>query len=178
MLPELMTSRLILRETQLRDAPFLEAYQNSPEHWRLQAVEPINYADGKTRVEGYMRFRGEGADRRLYDFVGRTKDTNTLIGQVSIERMSPAKASIGFSVARDHRNQGFAAEMAERILSFGFDVLGLHRISADIAIENTASRHVVEKIGMTFEGVARDCIWAQGRWWSESKYAILKSDSR
>ena len=178
MLPELTTERLILQETQLEDAPFLEAYQNSPEHWELQAVEPIHFADGVKRVKGYMKFRGKGANRRLYDFVARTKDTNVFIGQVSIERSSPALASIGFSVAREHRGQGFAAEMASRIIAFGFDVLDLHRISADVAIQNTVCRHIMEKIGMSFEGAARDCIWAQGRWWTEAKYAILECDPR
>jgi RimJ/RimL family protein N-acetyltransferase len=34
----------------------------------------------------------------------------------------------------------------------------------------------MEKIGMVREGVARDCIWAQGRWWTEAQYAMLESD--
>ena len=39
-----------------------------------------------------------------------------------------------------------------------------------------ASRRVAEKIGMKYEGTARDCIFAQGRWWTEAKYAILARD--
>ena len=66
--------------------------------------------------------------------------------------------------------------MAIRLIEFGFDELGLHRISADVAIENEASKRVLDKIGMTYEGTARDCIWAQGRWWTESQYAILVDD--
>ena len=44
------------------------------------------------------------------------------------------------------------------------------------AIENLACIRVLEKAGMVREGVARDCIWAQGRWWTEAKYAMLKPD--
>ena len=178
MLPELDTERLILRETKPEDASFLEAYQNRAEHWQMQAVEPANFANGAQRVEGYLRFRGSGEDRRLYDFVARTKAAGTPVGQVSLERSGPAIASIGFSVAHGHRGNGYAAEMAARMIAFGFDVLGLHRICADIAVENEASRHIAEKIGMIYEGTARDCIWAQGRWWTEAKYAMLESDPR
>ncbi len=68
--------------------------------------------------------------------------------------------------------------MAERLLAFGFDQIGLHRIGADVAIENQACRRVLEKIGMSYEGTARDSIWAQGRWWTEAKYAILRAEYR
>ena len=29
---------------------------------------------------------------------------------------------------------------------------------------------------MQREGVARECIFAQGRWWTEAQYAMLASD--
>jgi RimJ/RimL family protein N-acetyltransferase len=35
---------------------------------------------------------------------------------------------------------------------------------------------VLEKIGFIHEGTARECIWAQGRWWTEAKYALLARD--
>jgi len=178
MLPELESERLVLRETQPEDAAFLEAYQNGPDHWRLQAVEPENFANGVQRVEGYHKYQGSGADRRLYDFVAREKETNTPIGQASLNRSGSTLASIGFSVAKDFRGQGFAVEMAARVIAYGFDELKLHRIAADIAIENEASRRIAEKFGMAHEGTARDCIWAQGKWWTEAKYAILEGDPR
>jgi RimJ/RimL family protein N-acetyltransferase len=36
---------------------------------------------------------------------------------------------------------------------------------------------MLEKIGMQREGVLRECIFAQGRWWTEAKYAMLASDA-
>jgi [ribosomal protein S5]-alanine N-acetyltransferase len=177
MLPELHTERLFLREVRLEDGPALQDYQGHPEHWRLQAIEPDEFADGTLRVRRYFQHCGSDAERRLFVYVARKKLDGELIGQVSLSRFfHPAVASIGFSVAVQHWGRGYASEMASRLITFGFNELRLHRISADVAVENEPCRRVLKKSGMTYEGIARDCIWAQGRWWSEVKYAILESD--
>ena len=66
--------------------------------------------------------------------------------------------------------------MADRLNTFGFDNIGLHRISAEVAVQNKPCIRVLEKLGMTHEGIARDCIWAQGKWWSEVQYSILEQE--
>src|SRR5262249_58642808 len=72
-----------------------------------------------------------------------------------------------------YAGRGLATEIALRLLAFGFNDLKLHRIEADVAVENAACIRVLEKIGMFREGVAHDCIFAQGRWWTEARYAML-----
>lgn len=54
--------------------------------------------------------------------------------------------------------------------------LKLHRIEADVALENVPCIRLLERVGMVREGVLRDCIRAQGRWWTEAKYAILEDE--
>lgn len=179
MLPELHTQRLVMREVRLEDAPSLQAFETKPEHWRNQAVEPSEYADGAARLRRYFEHRGPDEQLRLLAYVAHLKSTGALVGQVSLSRFHhPELASIGFGVPSDHWGQGYATEMAARLIAFGFDQMRLHRISADVAIANEACKRVLRKIGMTYEGTARDCIWAQGRWWTEETYAILKTDLR
>jgi RimJ/RimL family protein N-acetyltransferase len=62
------------------------------------------------------------------------------------------------------------------MLAYGFDELKLHRIEADVALENDTCIRLLERIGMVREGVLRDCIRAQGRWWTEAKYAMLEDE--
>lgn len=176
MLPKLETNRVFLREVELTDGPELQGYENSPNYTRLQATEPAEYADGTLRIERYLQHRGTPPDRRLFVYVARCKDTGTLIGQFGLSRFQPQLASLGFGIATKFWGLGYATEIAARAIRYGFADLGLHRISADVAVENHASQRVLEKIGMNREGTARDCIWAQDRWWSETKYAILSSD--
>jgi ribosomal-protein-alanine N-acetyltransferase len=179
MLPELHTERLVMREVQLEDGPALQALQNRPEQWQCQAVEPDEFADGTLRVQRYFEHRGPDSAQRLFVYAAHEKSRGVLTGQASLSRFfHPALASIGFGVAVENWDQGYATEMVTRLIRFGFDELKLHRIAADVAVENHSCKRVLEKIGMTYEGTARDCIWAQGRWWTEAKYAILEDAYR
>ncbi len=175
MLPDLETGCLTLRELAPEDAPEIQAWQNTPTQWRQMAVEPDEYSDATARIANYEKYRGTGADRRLFVYAARLKSDGALIGCVSLARSQPAIASLGLSVAAAHGGRGYGTELADRILAFGFGDILLHRIAADVALENVACIRVMEKIGMEREGVSRDCIFAQGRWWTEAKYAMLAS---
>jgi RimJ/RimL family protein N-acetyltransferase len=178
MLPDLETARLTLRELSPEDAPALQEWQNSPTQWRLMAVEPAEFSDAAVRIGNYQRYRGEGADRRLFVYSARLKSDDALIGSVSLARSHREIASLELSVAGAHGRQGYGTELVRRILVFGFGDIRLHRIAADVAIENQACVRVMERVGMHREGISRDCIFAQGRWWTEAKYALLASDFR
>jgi ribosomal-protein-alanine N-acetyltransferase len=178
MLPDLETARLTLRELSPEDAPAIEAaWQNSPTQWRYQAVEPAEFTDVAQRIANYLKHRGDGERRRIYDYVARLKRDGSVIGGVSLGRSHPAIASLGLRVADAHGNRGYGTELARRMLAFGFGELRLHRITADVALENHSCIHVLGKTGMQREGVARECIFAQGRWWTEAQYAMLASDA-
>lgn len=177
MLPELETSRLTLRELSPEDAPAIEAaWESSPAQWRYQAVEPEEFTNVAQRIANYLKYRGDGDRRRIYDYVARLRSDGSLIGGASFGRSHPAIASLGLRVVPSHGGRGYATELAQRMLAFGFGELRLNRIEADVALENKPCLRVMEKIGMRREGVARECIFAQGRWWTEARYAMLASD--
>jgi RimJ/RimL family protein N-acetyltransferase len=177
MLPELQTERLALREMRAEDAPALSAFQGCEEYWRHQAVEPQEMADSAGRIANYVKYRGPDDQRRLFVYVAMLKQNGMTIGTASLQRFEhPAIASLGIGIAASHGSKGYGTELARSLLAFGFAHVGLHRIAADVAVENRACIRILEKIGMAREGVARDCIWAQGRWWTEVKYAMLRSD--
>jgi RimJ/RimL family protein N-acetyltransferase len=56
---------------------------------------------------------------------------------------------------------------------FGFHRFGVHRIWAGCIAENTASVHVLEKLGMKLEGRFREHRYYKDRWWDSLIYAIL-----
>jgi ribosomal-protein-alanine N-acetyltransferase len=68
--------------------------------------------------------------------------------------------------------------VAAEAVRFGFDVLGLHRIEAKFMEGNRSSRHVMEKLGMTFEGYSRDAIFIKGKYRTVGVCALLADDYR
>jgi ribosomal-protein-alanine N-acetyltransferase len=176
MLPQLETPRMLLREVALDDGPALQAFQSRPDYATRQAMEPEEFADGTLRVSRYLQYRGEGEQRRLFAYVAMLRGDHRVIGQVSLSRPAPGIGSFGVGIDEAHAGHGLATEMALRMLAYGFEELKLHRIEADVALENDACIRLLERIGMVREDVLRDCIRAQGRWWTEAKYAMLEDE--
>ena len=56
---------------------------------------------------------------------------------------------IGWRLAFDHWDKGYAQEGARAALAFGFEKLRLEEIVSFTTVGNLRSRHVMEKIGMT-----------------------------
>ena len=62
------------------------------------------------------------------------------------------------------------------ILKYGFEELNLHRIWAEIfstAQENIA---LFNKIGFIREGILRQKLWRDGKWWNSYIYSMLSSE--
>ena len=87
-------------------------------------------------------------------------------------------AELGYVLNPDYRGRGLIPEAATRVLRFGFQVLGLHRIEARYMIENEASLTVMKKLGMRFEGVKRESMLIKGAYRDIGTCAILAKDFR
>ena len=73
-------------------------------------------------------------------------------------------------------HRGIAAEAVRRVLDFGFTILDLHRIEAKFMVGNDNSRRVMEKSGMTFEGILRDSLFIRNRYVSVGVCSITEAE--
>ena len=71
---------------------------------------------------------------------------------------------------------GFATEVAKELIKFGFQEYKLHRIEAGVATENKASVRVLEKAGMTCEGIRRKILPIRGEWKDNFHFAIVEDE--
>lgn len=85
-------------------------------------------------------------------------------------------AEIYFKLMPASWGNGYATEAAKTVIRFGFDQLQLHRIEAGVATENKVSIRVLEKLGMTREGIRRKILPIRGQWKDNYHYAILETD--
>ena len=108
-----------------------------------------------------------------------SSDLDALIGEVSlgsVQRGPFQSAYVGYWMAEEHAGHGFTPEAVVLILRFGFEQLALHRIEAAIVPRNTASRRVVEKIGLRDEGTARGLLQIRGVYEDHVRYAMLQEE--
>ena len=88
------------------------------------------------------------------------------------------RAEIGYVLNPRYRGQGLMPEAVRRVLRFGFDMMGLHRIEARYMIGNDASRRVMDKVGMHFEGIQREAMLVKGVYRDIGICAILAQEHR
>jgi len=105
--------------------------------------------------------------------------TGRLTGVVSLMiKQDHRRAELGYWIAVHSWKRGFATEASQRLIDFGFDVLGLHRIESRHFLRNPASGRVMQKLGMQQEGVERDWAIKWDRFESLAVYSILESEWR
>jgi RimJ/RimL family protein N-acetyltransferase len=99
--------------------------------------------------------------------------TGQCVGEVVLNEWSAADNSCSFRVMMgpSGRDRGLGTEAIRMFIGYGFERLGLHRISLDVLAFNPRARRVYEKTGFVIEGVLRE----QHRWRDEWIDNILMS---
>ena len=104
--------------------------------------------------------------------------TDRLIGNIGIVNVNSRcrHATLAYYIHPDMWNRGIATEAGRLMLAYAFGRLGLNRVGAICMVENAASRRVLDKLGFTFEGVARQEIMKDGVFYDVAHYGLLSED--
>ena len=85
------------------------------------------------------------------------------VGMVNYARWPPSRRlALGWIVAPQWWNRGFASEAASALLRHCFIALDAHRIEARIEPDNMASLRLAERLGFRREGLLRDWLFVEG----------------
>ncbi|MBE6701995.1 MAG: GNAT family N-acetyltransferase [Ruminococcaceae bacterium] len=175
-IPSLETERLLLRALRVSDAADMFDYAKRPEVTRYLLWNPHPDIKHTKRYLEYLATRYRVG--MFYDWALIHKKEKRMIGTCGFVRFDYPhnSAEIGYVLNPDYHGQGLMPEAANAVLAFGFSTLKLHRIEARFMIENTPSRHVMEKLGMTFEGVKRHAMLVKGSYRDIGSCAILENE--
>ncbi len=94
----------------------------------------------------------------------------------SIQRGPLQSAYIGYWIDEAVAGQGLMPEAVVTMLQYAFESLRLHRVEINIIPRNAASRRVVEKLGVRFEGIAERYLEIDGAWEDHARYAITAEE--
>jgi RimJ/RimL family protein N-acetyltransferase len=149
---QLETPRLILRRWQEADrVPF--AAMNADPVVMHYFASPFTTEQSDRSIDRYLA----AFDREGFSFFAATlRDTGAFVGTIGLQTMRdvvpnlPQPAiEIGWRLTQASQGKGLATEGARTIVDFAFNQLGLAEVVAITALPNRASRHVMEKLGMT-----------------------------
>ena len=175
-IPKISTERLTLRALRELDAEDVFEYASLPEVTKyLLWSEHPTLAYTKEFL-AYIENRYALGD--FYDWAVTMNDTGKVIGTCGFTSIDAANNSgeVGYVLNPDFHGRGYAPEAAKRVIDFGFTELNLHRIEAKFMKENTASLHVMEKLGMTLEGYRRDGMLIKQKYRTIGICSILREE--
>jgi ribosomal-protein-alanine N-acetyltransferase len=151
---------LIIETERLRLRPF--TWDDLPEMMRLRGNEEVVRYLGGTQmqtpefIEQRLRFYMEC--REKYGFSSTPairKSDGVFLGWGGLQPLEDSgEIEVGYGFDKPYWGQGYATELAAAWLRYGFETARLARIVAVADPENTASRHVMEKLGMRYEKMA------------------------
>ena len=175
-IPTLTTARLTLRRMSELDAEDMYAYAR-----RADVTEFLRWSPHASLsfTKEYLRY----IERRyalgdFYDWAIVERESGKMIGTCGFAAIDipNSSAELGYVLNPEYRGKELAVEAAREVVRFGFETLGLHRIEARFMVGNEASQRVMEKLGMSPEGFARDSVFVKGKYITVGKYAILSGD--
>ena len=174
--PILECDRIILRKMDRSFADDMFEYASNPAvtkylTWDVHPNRPFSY-----NYLGYVNSRYRTGE--FFDWAITMRDSGKMIGTCGFTRFnfSSYSAEIGFVLNPKYWGYSIAPEASRRVIRFGFDTLELHRIEARYMENNIQSRRVMEKSGMTFEGIYRDMMLVRGQFVSVGVCSILRSE--
>ena len=153
----LETNKLIFRHLELDDLDDHYALYTDPDMVKFIPDAPGNYDEAREMLEWHMHGHPKHPALGLWATI--YKQTNTFIGRCGLLPWNidgQDEVEVAYMISKPYWGQGLGTEAARAILDYGFDNLQLPRLVCVIDEENTASKRVAEKIGMTFEKKGSD----------------------
>lgn len=99
-----------------------------------------------------------------------------VIGFVRLALSGVKAAKLGYAIHTDFQGHGYATDAARTLTAYGFDQLGLHRITAAVGPDNAASIAVLKCLGFTNEGRLRDHVFTNGAWRDSLLFSLLSHE--
>ena len=105
------------------------------------------------------------------------KGHDNIIGTIGFNNFTKQhRANIGFDLLVDFWNNGYLTEAIKCVTEFGFNKLDVNRIEAEVMMGNIASEKVLAKNGFTNEGLLRQWMYWNNKYYDMTMFSLLQSD--
>jgi RimJ/RimL family protein N-acetyltransferase len=164
-LPPLRTERLRLRALTAADDPAIVVLFSDERALETWAHPPFT---SRADARAYRARLEEGFQRRALFVWGvfapdGGEGDGTLVGVGILTRWSPnnRRVDLGYYLGSGYWGRGYATELARGLAGWAFDVLGVHRVEAEVVPGNDASARVLERVGFRYEARLSERLWSE-----------------
>jgi RimJ/RimL family protein N-acetyltransferase len=173
--PILTTSRLVLRPFQPSDARDVQKLAGAAAVAEMTLNIPHPYPDGA--AEAWIATHRPAWEEGTGASFAITTRNDELRGAIGLHlTRAHRRAELGYWIGQPYWGHGIATEAVRRVLQFAFEALDLNRVQASHLPRNPASGRVMQKVGMSREGLHRERYLKDGQFEDVIEYALLRCD--
>lgn len=158
---------IALRAIEPSDIDLIYDWENNTDNWMVSLTQTPYSRD---TIRKFI----ESADQDIYTIkqlrlMIEAKDIATTVGTIDLYEFDPnnRRAGVGILVAPEFRKKGYAKEALNRLSDYGFQVLNLHQIHANISSDNIPSQRLFTGTGFEQVGVRKDWLRTPEGWLDE-----------
>ena len=171
------TERLILRRFEYEDCTSMLKNWVADDEVQWGYGEP-SYKTEEKALELLTKYISSYDNEHYYRWAIIEKESQECIGQVAYYSVNASNnlAEIEYCIGADYQGKGYATEATKSVIAYGFDFINLHRVQICCRDVNEASRNVILKCGLTYEGTERDYFWRDDHYEGKMIFSILRDE--
>ena len=174
------SNRLILTEVTWDDLENIHALHSIPEVDEFNTLGlPKDIEETREAIRPIIE-ESKREKRQHISWKIETKESLEFIGLAGMVLTAEkySRGEIYYKFLPSYWGKGYATEVSKALIKSGFEDFKLHIVGAGVATENIQSIKVLEKSGMSREGLRRKVLPIRGEWVDNYEYAILEDDPR
>lgn len=167
-----------LRAIEIDDLPILMNWRNKPSFRKFfRETDEINSVNQNKWFESINK---KGSNHKMFAIV--KSDTNELMGACGLCYIDWINRSADFSIYLGYKDlyidDKYTVDAANLMKEYGFKILNLHRLWAEIYSIDNAKKELFTQLNFTLDGEFRQTYWYNNQWHNSLFYSLLSSDEK
>lgn len=176
---ELYTPRLFLRPLTIKDAQIIWPHVSNPLISEYMSWKPHqNLTETETFLKGVEDSFASGRCISWGVFI-----EDTLCGIFSLIDILKTHRSLIYNRGElaywcgvDYQRKGIMTEAGQRVISYAFEELGLHKLRVGHDVRNTASEMLIKKLNFKFHYQEKAAFQKDGQWIDIKMYELFQEE--
>lgn len=172
---KIITNRLVLGQFSQSDSKeIFEGFRNQKEFLYYTNKQAVTLEE---QINSLNDIEEKYENKDYYNWLITLKSSKQIIGAINLH-VNLRNDSVMFNYAIDNRftGNGYMTEALLKVKDFAFNKIKVHRFEGGCAVENIASKRVMEKCGFVQEGILKDYIKLSDGYHDMIMFAIIHEE--
>ncbi|QKJ24483.1 GNAT family N-acetyltransferase [Poseidonibacter lekithochrous] len=164
-----------LRALEKEDLPQLKNWRNNPSQRKF--FREVNELNDFNQNKWFESICDKNSINKMFAII--KLDTNEIIGVCGLCYIDWVNRSADFSIYIGYEDlyidEVFAIEAAELMRTYGFEILNLHRLWAEIYSIDEKKKVFFDSLGFKLDGELKETYWFENKWHNSLYYSYLST---